>query len=192
MGAGPARLRASLLPAARPWDRGDSHLPGCCRTPPAPPAASPRYRHRVATAPSAQRRELAAKITAEGGRERRLPTATRGREWDLGQKSIPIPKAPCGQCQLLQPQRALPRWGHRHRHRHPSCSCSGSPEPGGCRTESGRRRPASGACGMPTEGSTTPCQHRQPPARARLRLGPPAQALRRSIPAQRDAALHNR
>ena len=40
-GPGPAQLQGSFLPPTRPWDGGDSHPLGCCRTPPARPAANP-------------------------------------------------------------------------------------------------------------------------------------------------------
>lgn len=171
-GPGAARPRGSLSPL--PVHRGDPHPRGCCRTPPAPPAAGTDTalpQHRRHSAWSSLRKSR----LRERERERSLPTAT-GR----GAKTHPHPQSPLRAVpavrnELLQPQRAPP----------PPSSCShnippgagrGSPEPGGCRTHPGQRRAA------PGEGSTALSRPRQPLP------GSP----RRSIPAQRDAALHNR
>lgn len=68
--------------------------PDCCRTPPAPPAASPpvptpRYHSILGTAPRSSLRK------SRLG-ERYLPTATEGRGWNLGEKAPTSPRTPVG------------------------------------------------------------------------------------------------
>lgn len=52
-GLGPAQLQGSFLPAAHPWDRWDSHPPGCCRRrgTPSPWVPTPRCHSILGTAP---------------------------------------------------------------------------------------------------------------------------------------------